>query len=163
MIAGSTDFKRIALGAAGGLVGTLAIQSLLAASQKRAPSTLPPIREDPGKFMVERAERVLPAQVRRRVPHAAETAMAKVLGMGYGVSFGALYAGLRPRVHMPIVDGFLLGVAAWAAGYLGWLPALGLMPPVWKHKPKAAAAQIAEHAAYGLATVATIDWLAEHV
>jgi hypothetical protein len=42
---------RLILGAAGGFVGTLAIQALLTASQKWAPNTVPPLRQDPGEFI----------------------------------------------------------------------------------------------------------------
>jgi len=49
--------QRIILGAAGGLIGTLAIQALLTASQKWLPNTVPPLRQDPGEFMVKRGGR----------------------------------------------------------------------------------------------------------
>jgi hypothetical protein len=44
----------------------------------------------------------------------------------------------RPRGGSALLDGALLDIASWAAGYLGWLPALGLMPPVWRQDPPAA-------------------------
>ena len=53
----------------------------------------------------------------------------------------------------------VLGVACWAAGYMGWLPALGLIPPVWQQEAPQAVAPVAEHVAYGMATVAAYDWL----
>ncbi|HJT31311.1 MAG TPA: hypothetical protein VJ783_04625 [Pirellulales bacterium] len=152
-------FKRIALGAAGGFAGTLALQTLLSASQKWLPSAAPPLREHPGDFMVEKAEEALPARARRALPRSIETAAAQALGMGYGLTFGGLYAALRPRGGSPLQEGLLLGAAAWAAGYLGWLPALGLMRPVWKQTVPQALGPIAEHAVYGVATVAAYDWL----
>ena len=51
----------------------------------------------------------------------------------------------------------------WAAGYPGWLPTLGLMPPVWQQKAPQAIAPIAEHALYGMITVTMYDWLRERV
>ncbi len=150
---------RVALGAAGGFAGTLALQALLSASQKWLPSAAPPLRRHPGEFMVEKAEEVLPEQVRNRIPEAAEKATAQALGVGYGLAFGALYAALRPRGGSPLLDGVILGAAAWAAGYLGWLPALGLMRPVWKQDAPQALAPAAEHAVYGVVTVAAYDWL----
>jgi hypothetical protein len=47
----------------------------------------------------------------------------------------------------------------WAAGYLGWLPGAKLMPPIWKQKAHQAALPIAEHALFGLTTVAGHRWL----
>jgi hypothetical protein len=149
----------LALGAAGGIAGTLAVQTLMTANQQWLPSAAPPIRQDPGEFMVQKAEEALPASVRRHIPEVAESGMAKVLALGYGVTFGALYGACRPAGGSPFRDGLVLGMVTWAAGYLGWLPALGLMPPVWKHQPRQVAAEIVEHIAYGAVTVAAYDWL----
>jgi hypothetical protein len=155
--------KRLALGAAGGVAGTLAIQALLTASQKWLPSTVPPIRQDPGEFMVERGEEALPDSVQQRIPQVVETGAARMLAVGYGMTFGALYALLRPTGGSSLVDGVLLGLANWATGYLGWLPATGLMPPVWRQRAPQAVAPMVEHALYGMATVATYDWLRARV
>jgi hypothetical protein len=159
MTNGSRCLARVALGAAGGLAGTLAIQALMAAGRRWLPSTLPPLRTEPGSFMVERAERALPRAMRGRIPDRAEEAAAGALGLGYGLTFGACYAAVRPGGGDRFVDGPVLGAACWAAGYLGWLPALGLMPPVWKQEAPQVIGPAAEHLAYGVATVATYDWL----
>ena len=113
----------------------MALQALMAANQKVAAGTIPPILEDPGQFMVEHAEAALPGRVRRAIPDWAETATARGLGLGYGLTFGALYAALRPRGGSVLAEGVALGLACWAAGYLGWLPAAGLMPPVDEQDP----------------------------
>ena len=155
--------KRILLGAAGGFIGTLAIQALLTASQKGLPNTVPPLRQDPGEFMIKTGEEALPDAMRRRIPQVIETGAARMLAVGYGLTFGALYTILRPQEGSPFVDGVILGVANWATGYLGWLPALGLMPSVWQQKTPRAIAPIAEHALYGMVTVAMYDWLRERV
>lgn len=152
----------IAVGAVAGLVGTVAIQALMGASQKWLPSTMPPIRQDPGEFMVDRVEDALPDAVSEPIPSVLETAAARALGLGYGMAFGALYAVLRPRGWPRLGDGAVLGLAAWAAGYLGWLPALGLMPPVWKQRPAQVLVPIADHVVYGLATAASYDWMQNH-
>jgi hypothetical protein len=157
----SEFLKRTCLGAAGGFVGTLAIQGLLAASKKWLPEALPPMRGEPGQFMVDQAEKVMPDAVRRNIPDAVETVAAQGLGMGYGLAFGALYAALRPRGGSAFADGIMLGLGCWAAGYLGWLPAMGLMPPIHQHKPLQVAGPVVDHLAYGIATVATFDALCE--
>ena len=150
---------RLALGAAAGLAGTMAIQALLKAHEKVSPATMPPIKEHPGRFMLRKAKQSLPRKVRRRVPRKVENAGANLLGMGYGITFGALYAVTRPKTRWTLLEGTLLGVIAWAAGYLGWLPLAKLMPPVWKQKPTQAIIPVAEHAAFGVATVAGYGWL----
>lgn len=155
--------KRLALGAAGGIAGTLAIHALLTARHKWLPSTVPPICQDPGEFMVDLGEEVLPHPVRQRVPQVVETGVARLFAVGYGLTFGGLYTLFRPNGGPPCMDGILLGIATWATGYLGWLPAVGLMPPVWRQQAPQVMAPIAEHALYGMVTVAAYDWLRARV
>lgn len=151
--------KRIALGAAGGLAGTCAIQLLLTANQRWLPRALPPMHQEPGAFMVEKGEEMLPDPVRQRIPQSVKTGAALSLAAGYGLTFGALYTLFRPQGGSAIADGVLLGLANWATGYVGWLPATGLMPPLWRQKAPQVIAPLVEHALYGMATVATYNWL----
>lgn len=144
---------RAGFGAAAGLAGTFVIQGLLAASQKWAPQSLPPINQDPGEFMVEKAEERLPEKVRQKVPAPLEKAAAKSLALGYGTTFGALYAISRPETRNLLLEGSTLGLVTWAAGYLGWLPATGLMPPVTKQEPKQIVGAILSHILFGIVTV----------
>jgi hypothetical protein len=153
--------SRLALGAAAGFAGTLAIQALMTANQKWFPSAAPPIRQDPGEFMVESVEAVLPVSVRERIPEVMESSAAKLLALGYGLTFGVLYAAYQSNDSAPLRDGIVLGMTNWATGYVGWLPALGLMPPVWQQQPQQVAAAVVEHVVYGIATVAAYHWLQE--
>jgi hypothetical protein len=155
--------KHLILGAAGGFIGTLAMQALLIARQKWLPHTAPPLRQDPGEFMIKAGEGALPDTVRRRIPPAVETGAARMLAIGYGLTFGGLYALFRPQGGAPFVDGVVLGIANWATGYLGWLPAFRLLPPVWRQQAPQAITPLAEHALYGMITVAMYDWLRERV
>lgn len=150
---------RLALGAAAGLAGTVAIQTILKAHQKVSPGTLPPINEHPGQFMMRKAKEALPEKMRPHVPQKLQSAGANLLGMGYGMAFGALYAVARPKTRQSLLEGAILGVIAWAVGYLGWLPGAKLMPPIWKQRASQAITPVAEHAAFGVATVAGYDWL----
>lgn len=145
--------QRIGAGAAAGLIGTALIQGLMAASQKWAPEILPPIKQDPGEFMIEKAEEQLPARLREKIPEQFERAAAKSLGFGYGTTFGALYATSRPETKSLLLEGSALGLAAWGVGYLGWLPASGLMPPVRKQDPEQIAGPILSHILFGIVTV----------
>ena len=102
--------KRIIFGAAGGFIGTLAIQALLTASQKWLPNTVPPLRQDPGEFMVKTGEEALPDTMRRRIPQVVESGAARMLAIGYGLTFGSLYTLLRPEEGSPFMDGIILGL-----------------------------------------------------
>ncbi len=154
---------RAGLGAAGGLVGTLALQALMAAGKKYIPQASPPMRQEPGEFMVEQAEAALPEGVAEKIPEAAEMAAATGLGLGYGVAFGALYAAVCPRGGNALLGGAALGLGCWAAGYLGWLPALGLTPPLTRQSAPQVAGPVVDHLAYGVATAAAYDWLSDRL
>jgi hypothetical protein len=151
---------RLVRGAAAGVAGTLALQVMRTASEKALPATMPPIRQDPGEFMLKRAEETLPASVTSRLTPAAEAAAAKGLAAGYGVTAGALYAFLRSDAGEVLTHGIVLGVGTWAAGYLGWLPALGLLPAVQEQDVPEAIGPLVRHALFGIAVVATYRALA---
>jgi hypothetical protein len=151
--------EHAAMGAAAGVIGTFVMQGLLAARKKYAPNTMPPIRKDPGKFMVEQAEHALPETVRRNIPDTVESTAAGALSLGYGATFGALYGitrGSSQHTNAPsevaFLEGPIMGLVTWAAGYLGWLPATGLMPPPWKQEPARAIVPVVEHALFGVVT-----------
>jgi hypothetical protein len=155
--------ERSALGAAAGLAGTLALQGIRLPSQKLVPETMPPIQKDPGEFMVEQAEEVLPAETHEQIPSVAEMAAAKSLALGYGMTAGALYATLRADAGDLVVDGVALGLGTWAAGYLGWMPALGLMPPITRQDAAEVIGPIVQHVLFGIVTVAIYQWLRQRM
>src|SRR5215216_4378698 len=155
--------EHVALGAAAGGAATFLLQGIHTSEQKLLPETMPPIREDPGEFMVEQGEELLPEEAREQVPNTVETVAAKSLALGYGMTAGALYGALRPRTGNLLVDGTALGLGVWAVGYLGCLPALGLMPPVQQQETKEVAGPIAQHIIFGIAMVAAYQWLHEMV
>lgn len=50
--------------------------------------------------------------------------------LGYGGTTGAAYSVVAPWIPVPRrVRGLTYGLAVWAAGYAGWLPALRILPP----------------------------------
>lgn len=151
--------RSVALGAVAGLAGTIAVQGLLTVNQRVAPETMPSLRQDPGEFMVERAEQLLPLEIQARIPDLLEAAAARALALGYGITFGVLYATLRPRRGSRTLHGVVLGLGTWAVGYLGWLWILGLMPPPWRQRVPQAVVPAAQHVGYGLATVGAYEWL----
>jgi hypothetical protein len=154
--------KRALFGAASGMVGTLAIWLAQSATKKWVPQASEPMRLEPGEFIVTRAHKIAPASAWKLMPHSAEKASAVGLSFFYGASFGALYSLIRPRGGSTLLDGLILGTVCWATGYLGWLPATGLLPPIWKHKPAQVAGPIVQHAVYGAAAVGAYDWMIEH-
>ncbi len=155
--------KQLALGALAGLAGTMILQAARGAQQKKLPRATPPIQRDPGEFMIKKVEQILPERARARISKGLESIGAMSLGIGYGTTFGSAYAALRRRPRNVLAEGAALGIASWAVGFLGWLPATGLMPPVSRHEPQQVAASIAEHALYGIAVVSAFKWLRRHL
>jgi len=151
-------WTKIALGAAAGLAGTLVIQGLQTANQKWAPKAQAPIRMHPGKFMIDKVKNVLPESAANSISPGVEKTLMNLLPVGYGSTGAALYTALRSDPHV-VLDGAALGAAVWAAGYLGWLPAFGLMPPVKEHTPAQIASSVGQHVLYGIATVAAFKKL----
>jgi hypothetical protein len=155
----SDPITRVALGAAAGLAATFALQGIRTKTMELLPETTPPIREEPGKFMVEQAEELLAEETRAQIPSAVETTAATSLALGYGATAGAIYGALRSDGGNPLIDGAILGVGTWAVGYLGWLPATDLMAPVQEQEPEQVVTPIAQHIFFGIATAATYHWL----
>ncbi len=145
---------RAGVGAAAGIAGTLAVQRAMKAGARWLPSTTPPVRRDPGEFAVEQVTRRLPASVRERIPERARTLGAAAAHLVYGATAGAGYALLRPRGGKAVGEGVALGLAVWAAGYLGWLPCSGLTPPLGEHTAPQLAGEIGQMAIFGMATAA---------
>ena len=149
--------RRVAAGAAAGAGATLLMHGMMTASEKLIPNSKPPMRQDAGEFMVNQAKQALPVETRERIPPKLEAAAAKSLQLGYGMTSGALYAALRPRGGSPLIEGALLGIAIWAAGYLGWLPAADLMPPISEQEPRQVIVPIVQHALFGMFVVSGYD------
>jgi hypothetical protein len=149
----ATLTTRVISGAAAGIAATIGLQGVRAVSHEKLPYAKPPIREEPGKFMVERAKSLLAPATRDVIPKRVESVAERLLALGYGMSFGALYALLRPRDGSLLLEGTALGAGTWVVGYLGWLPATGLMPPVTKQKPQQVGVPLAEHVLFGIAAV----------
>ena len=145
---------RLVRGAAAGFAGTLALHLMRTASETALPATMPPIRQDPGEFMVDKMEEALPASVTSRIPALMEAGAAKGLAAGYGITAGATYGLLRPQNGNLLVDGVALGVGTWAVGYLGWLPVLGLLPPLQEQNVRETFGPVVRHALFGIAVVA---------
>lgn len=144
--------RQVALGAAAGVAGTLVIRAVMAANKKLAPQTMQPLEEDPGQHVIQSLEGMLPQEIRDKIPKSLEAVGKHFLSFGYGSTGAALYTAMRSDPSL-LLDGAVLGAALWAAGYAGWLPAMGLTPQVRKNQPAQIASSIFQHIAYGVATV----------
>jgi hypothetical protein len=158
-----TIITRTMFGAAAGIAATFILQTVRAKTQELAPETTPPMREEPGKFMVDQAEQALPDQTRAQVSGTVKQAAATSLALGYGATAGAIYGALQSGDGNPLLEGVILGVGTWAVGYLGWLPATDLMPPVTEQSTKQVVTPIAQHVLFGVATTTAAHLLQDLV
>jgi len=147
--------KQLALGAAAGVAGTIVLQGLLEQGKKHIPEGTPPIKQDPAEFMLGKAKKIVP------MPEKLEKPAMKSLQLGYGMTAGLLY-GLLPHSRWRTLEGVALGVGVWAAGYLGWLPATKLMPPITEQTPKQIAVPLIEHALFGVAVAKALEAMTPH-
>ena len=155
----TTLATRSAEGALAGAAGTFILQGVMLVNQQFAPDIETPESEDPASFMLWQAEKLLPREAWMKIPASAETAAGIALSVAYGTALGALYGALSSQKPNLLRDGAIVGLGVWAIGYLGWLPAARLIPPVWKQEPKQMVGPIIEHLAYGFATAAAFSWL----
>ena len=70
---------------------------------------------------------------------------------GYGVLSGALYALFDHKLRMhSALKGALTGVAIWLESYLGWLPAMDILPPATRHPWRRNLLMILAHVIWGM-------------
>jgi hypothetical protein len=85
------------------------------------------------------------------LPRPARTALEWVLHFGYGAGCGAAYALLVRSSTGGAGAGTAFGLAVWAGGYEGWVPALGALPPAHADDRSRAATILLAHVVYGAA------------
>ena len=141
--------RKLVLGAAAGAAATFVMQGMLEQGQKHIPEGTPPIKQDPGEFMLENVP----------LPEKLKPLAAKSLHLGYGITAGVIWS-LLPHSRWRVAEGAALGLGVWAAGYLGWLPATKLMPPITEHTPKQIAVPVVEHALFGVAVAKAFEAMA---
>lgn len=79
--------------------------------------------------------------------------------VAYGTAVGAVYGVLRGdrRGGPPgVVTGIAFGIAVWLVSYVGWIPALRIMPPPTRDDPDRVVPVHAAHWIYG-ATLGTVE------
>lgn len=72
----------------------------------------------------------------------------------YGAAGGALLPLVAPRATP--AEGAVFGAALWCMGYLGWVPASGLMPPATRQPWRRSALMLAAHLVWGACTAALL-------
>jgi uncharacterized membrane protein YagU involved in acid resistance len=142
---------KLLAGAVGGIAATAPMTAVMVALQQASPAaraqSLPP-----KQITVELAER---AGLGRELDGAREDAATTVSHFGYGGAVGALYPYASDVLPGPtLVKGALFGLGVWAASYLGWIPAAGILRTATREPAGRNAMMVASHLVWGAATAA---------
>jgi hypothetical protein len=148
----SDDLGAALVGAGAGLAATAAMSALMLAAQRAGVmGRLPPHRI--ADVSVERS----PAD--DAVGREGRGALGWLLHFAFGAAAGGLYAVLHRRVDPPTpdpLDGVGFGLAVWTVSYMGWVPALGFLPPATEDRPGRPPAMIAAHVVFGAVLAAIV-------
>ena len=131
-------------GGIGGGVGTM-VMSLVMRGARRAGlvGELPPTRM---------AAALLDAVGVGAGPQRLRDALAAVLHLGFGMAAGALFALVCGRLRAPLapaLQGLAYGLVVWLVSYMGWVPAVGLMPVATRDEPRRPVVMVLAHGVYG--------------
>jgi hypothetical protein len=78
-------------------------------------------------------------------------ALTLALHFAFGAATGMAYGALEEKIPgHPAVKGPLAGMAVWTGSYLGWIPALGILPSAVEHPLRRNVLMIVAHLIWGL-------------
>ncbi len=140
--------SRLVVGAIAGFVGTMAMTSAMRHLHARLP--------DEERYPLTPREIVDEAADPPPETAADLTLLAHFL---YGAACGALLAAAGERPGRGA--GAAAGTAIWAASYMGWIPAVGLLKPATDHPARRNALMIGVHLVWGAATASAMRELAD--
>jgi uncharacterized membrane protein YagU involved in acid resistance len=146
--------SRLLLGGIAGFVATLPMTVVVRMAHRRLPA-----RERypaPPRELID----VTAQAAGISLPEAQARDLTLAAHYLYGAGSGAMLAALVPRPG--IATGAVAGTAVWAASYLGWIPALGLLTPATDHPVRRNTMMIGAHLVWGVATALALrELLAE--
>ncbi len=140
-------------GGIGGGVGTVAM-SLVMLGARRADlvGELPPTRM---------AAALLDVVSVRGGPGWVRDMLAVVLHLGFGAAAGSFFALLRVRLRLPVapvLQGLAYGLVVWLVSYMGWVPAVGLLPVATRDEPRRPVVMVCAHGVYGAVLGALVGY-----
>lgn len=148
------DLKRalvdVSAGALVGAVATVPMTALMLTAQRLGlMGTQPPRRlTDAAIDVVHESMDDAPVDP----PEPARRALTAITHLGFGAAAGVPFA-LGHRVlpaRVPVeAAGAVYALGIWTSAYLGWVPALGVMPRADRDRPDRPASMIAAHLVYG--------------
>ncbi len=141
-----TDGRALGAGALAGLVATGTMSAAMLVGQR-----LGLLGESPPHRIADAALGVR-GHRRGRGGAALRNGLMATGHFGFGAALGAALAALHRRVPAPlgpIPRGLLAASLVWFVSYQGWVPALGLLPPVHRDRPGRPVTMLIAHWVYG--------------
>ncbi len=141
---------KLAAGAVGGALGTWLMLESMPLADKLPARLKPPVpTQDPGHFLVTQGERIV-GPLSQKMHSRAAQGLRWVYGVTGPLALAALSGVLGLRsLKRTLAAGAVLGAVVWLAGYEGWLPATGLLPPAHRVPLAKNATSLGSHVAYG--------------
>lgn len=148
--------QRVVAGAVAGLGATVPMTAAMMAMHRQLPRgqqyPLPP-----RQITMNAAGK---AGVREHLDEPERTGLSLVAHFSFGTFVGALFGIIAPReLSRSIPAGICYGVLVWVASYLGFIPALRLLPPATRHPKERNGLMIAAHMVWGAAAGALVPLL----
>lgn len=147
-----TILGRALAGAFAGTVATLTMSGTMAGAHRAHLLGEPPPRKITRAAMRKVAPRVA------RDPLALDAASI-AMHVGFGAGMGALYAVLARGRRPSTTSGVLFGTAVWAVSYMGWVPAMHIMPEPSNDRAGRPTSMLVSHWIYGATLSKTLRLL----
>ncbi|WP_233508450.1 DUF6789 family protein, partial [Spongiactinospora gelatinilytica] len=126
--------------AMGGLVATGAMSVLMLAGGRAG------LMEDQPPKRIARAAMAGD----RHSPKRGERVVGMLAHAGFGASCGALYGLFCRGRPAPVLPALAYALGIWLVSYQGWVPKLGILPPISGDRPGRPLVMAAGHVVYGL-------------
>jgi len=139
-----STYHKLFQGAIAGLVATLPMTIFMRLAWKQLPEqekyALPP----------RQITRKLIKPV-RKLNEPKQRVLALFLHFVFGMGAGLVYGVVEQKIPLPHgVKAPLAGMAVWTGSYLGWIPALGILPPASEQPWRRNLLMIIAHLIWGL-------------
>jgi hypothetical protein len=141
--------RNLLRGAISGAVATAAMSVVMVAGERAGM-----MADQPPKRIARAA---LPGHKHRR--KRGEEVLGAIAHVGFGSASGALFGLMTRGQHAPVPLGVAYALTIWVGSYAGWVPRLGILPPIPCDQPGRQAVLAAAHLVYGAALARTMNRL----
>lgn len=159
--------KRLLIGGLAGLIASIPMAGVMMGLDRVLPkkkrSLTDVLHPLPPKLITRRLS--LWSQMGQTTRPGKQWDLATWLGhLGYGAATASLFPVISRRLPIPAaLRGILFAMGVWTASYMGWLPALGILPPANQQTPRRNAIMILSHMSWGTGIGLLTKWLNQKV